>query len=113
MGESATENHRVLSVRTMPLSCDWNIRKNDLYAPYETAYRAFQHWLLDVPASCRALAGVCGKRHYLALEAMRHVEDFEDFLAQEATAAGMSFVLACWPMPVTDRVVNGCDCQSE
>jgi len=43
----------------------------------------FQDLLRQIPVSARIITSQCGKRHYLALEAMRFVPEFEAFLEQE------------------------------
>jgi len=57
-----------------------------------------QELLLTIPENIRVLASRCGKYHYLALEAMRHVPEFTEFLEQEVNGAGMSYVLAVWAL---------------
>jgi len=51
-----------------------------------------------LPASVRRLAGPYRQHQWLALEAMRHVPGFQDFLRQEAETVGPNFALAVWEM---------------
>lgn len=49
-----------------------------------------------IPAGIRAQAAQFPQRQWLALDALRHVPGFADFLAQEVGTSGLSFVLLCW-----------------
>lgn len=64
--------------------------------PLATLPDAERAVLESVPEEIRCLAAPCGRFQWIALEAMRHVPGFSDFLRQEAAGAGHGFVLACW-----------------
>ncbi len=52
--------------------------------------------LLEIPENVRLLAGQCPKLQYLALEAMRHVPEFEAFLQQDQQHVGLSYIFTVW-----------------
>ncbi|CAK0768461.1 putative HIRAN domain-containing protein [Gammaproteobacteria bacterium] len=54
--------------------------------------------LLTIPESIRRLAAPWGRFQYTALEAMRNVPGFDDFLEQEQNGVGYSFVQAVWQL---------------
>jgi len=56
----------------------------------------FQELLQSIPEHVRVLVSQCERDHYLALEAMRHVPGFSEFLEQELQGLGMSYLLTVW-----------------
>lgn len=52
--------------------------------------------LQSIPFALRAVAAPFLSCQWLALEAMRHVDGFTDFLRQELAGNGPNFVLCCW-----------------
>ncbi|WP_198246346.1 HIRAN domain-containing protein [methane-oxidizing endosymbiont of Gigantopelta aegis] len=51
-----------------------------------------------IPKPVRAIAGQCRSLQYFALEAMRHVSGFEQFLQQELQHVGLAYVCAVWQL---------------
>lgn len=80
---------------------DWRLLRPDADMPKEVG--DLRWFLIDVPWRVRRLAGHLPRHQWLALEAMRHVAGFDDFLEQEIGAAGVGFVLACWELAETPR----------
>ena len=64
------------------------------FRPY--APDAEREILSDIPFAIRAVAAPFGDAQWLALEGMRHVDGFADFLRQELAGAGPNFVTCCW-----------------
>lgn len=58
--------------------------------------RGEQEVLQSVHYAIRTVAAPFLHCQWLALEAMRHVEGFTDFLRQELAGGGPNFVLCCW-----------------
>ncbi|BCX88260.1 hypothetical protein MIN45_P0629 [Methylomarinovum tepidoasis] len=72
---------------------------------YAALIEAWHAWADGIPASCRHLAAVLPKRYqYAALESMRHVPEFREFLAQEQDSGGLWFPVILWALGrVTQR----------
>ena len=66
------------------------------------AHQAMQASLLSliaaIPKPVRAIAGQCRSLQYFALEAMRHVSGFEQFLQQELQHVGLAYVFSVWQL---------------
>jgi len=54
--------------------------------------------IAEIPKPVRTVAGQCRTLQYFALEAMRHVSGFEQFLQQELRHVGMAYVFAVWQL---------------
>jgi len=68
-----------------------------LFGCYELEL-AFQRYADTIPARCAVLAGHFERHQWLALDAIRHVPGFADFLEQEVRTGGVGFVVACWEL---------------
>lgn len=63
----------------------------------------YQRLLGDIPRRERQLAAACTPWQWLALEAMRRVDGFTAFVAQEMAGAGLGYLLACWHLADISR----------
>ncbi len=60
--------------------------------------------LAAIPESIRLIAGRFPKLQYLALEGMRHIPGFDDFLKQEIDHVGLSYVIGVWRLAAADTL---------
>ena len=59
--------------------------------------------LESIPEKIRKLAAPFKDDQWLALDAMRHLEGFDDFVEMELAGAGTNFIQSCWELTDTRR----------
>lgn len=60
-----------------------------------------------IPEHVRKIAGGFRTCQWLALDAMRYVPGFIDFLEQESKGIGLNYVIACWTLAKADSLSAG------